>query len=55
MLAAVILHRFFVLRVPVDDATVTKIIDQIVIPAAVHSCSPGESRSTDEKSARPES
>jgi AcrR family transcriptional regulator len=34
VLAAVILHRFFVLRLPVDDATVIKIIDEIVIPAA---------------------
>jgi AcrR family transcriptional regulator len=38
VLASVILHRFFVLRLPVDDAAVTKIIDEIVIPAAVHSC-----------------
>ena len=34
VLAAVILHRSFVLRLPVDDETVSKIIDQIVIPAA---------------------
>lgn len=33
-LAAIILHRAFVLRLPVDDATVTRIIDEIVIPAA---------------------
>jgi AcrR family transcriptional regulator len=36
VLAAVILHRFFVLRLPVDDATVIKIIDEIVIPAATN-------------------
>lgn len=41
VLAAVILHRFFILRQPVDDETVVKIIDQIVIPAAVHSCPQG--------------
>jgi AcrR family transcriptional regulator len=35
-LAAVILHRAFVLRLPVDDETVLRIIDQIVIPAATH-------------------
>ncbi len=35
VLAAVILHRFFVLRLPVDDETVIAIIDQIVIPATV--------------------
>jgi AcrR family transcriptional regulator len=34
VLPASILHRFFVLRLPVDEATVTKIIDEIVIPAA---------------------
>jgi AcrR family transcriptional regulator len=33
-LAAIILHRAFVLRQPVDDATVRRIIDEIVIPAA---------------------
>jgi len=33
-LAAIVLHRAFVLRLPVDDATVTRIIDEIVIPAA---------------------
>ena len=36
VLAAVILHRFFVLKLPVDDVTVEAIIDQIVIPAAAH-------------------
>ncbi len=55
VLAAVILHRFFVLRLPVDDATVIKIIDQVVIPAAVHSCPQGEPCSTDKKAARSES
>jgi AcrR family transcriptional regulator len=34
VLAAIILHRAFVLRAPIDDATVTRIIDEIVIPAA---------------------
>lgn len=34
LLAAVILHRAFVLRQPVDDPTVLRIIDEIVIPAA---------------------
>jgi AcrR family transcriptional regulator len=33
-LAAVILHRAFVLRLPVDDGTVLRIIDEIVLPAA---------------------
>lgn len=33
-LPAVILHRAFVLRLPVDDDTVLRIIDEIVIPAA---------------------
>jgi len=33
-LAAVILHRTFVLRLPVDDETVLRIIDEIVMPAA---------------------
>jgi AcrR family transcriptional regulator len=33
-LSAVILHRAFVLRQPVDDVTITRIIDEIVIPAA---------------------
>ncbi len=33
-LAAVILHRAFVLRLPVDDETVCHIIDEVVIPAA---------------------
>ena len=48
VLAAVILHRFFVLRLPVDNDTVTKIIDQIVIPAAVHSCPQGGPCSPDQ-------
>lgn len=33
-LAAIVLHRAFVLRLPVDDETVVRIIDRIVIPAA---------------------
>lgn len=33
-LAAIVLHRAFVLRLPVDDAVVLRIIDQVVIPAA---------------------
>jgi len=33
-LAAVILHRAFVLRLPVDDETILRIIDEIVLPAA---------------------
>jgi AcrR family transcriptional regulator len=39
-LGAVILHRAFVLRLPVDDATVQRIIDEIVLPAATHSQRP---------------
>jgi AcrR family transcriptional regulator len=35
-LGAIILHRAFVLRLPVDDATVQRIIDEIVIPAATN-------------------
>jgi AcrR family transcriptional regulator len=34
ILAAIILHRAFVLRQPVDDPTILRIIDEIVIPAA---------------------
>ena len=34
VLAAIILHRSFVLRLPVDDETVERIVDEIVIPAA---------------------
>ncbi len=37
-LAAIILHRAFVLRQPVDDATILRIIDEIVIPAATRQC-----------------
>jgi AcrR family transcriptional regulator len=36
VLAAIILHRSFVLQLPTDDATVGRIIDDIVIPAATH-------------------
>jgi AcrR family transcriptional regulator len=34
VLGAIILHRAFVLRLSVDDETVERIIDQIVLPAA---------------------
>jgi AcrR family transcriptional regulator len=34
VLAAIILHRSFVLQLPVDDETVERIVDEIVIPAA---------------------
>src|SRR5262245_51835398 len=44
VLAAVILYRFFVLRLPVDDTTVTQIIDEIVIPAATHGTCPKHSQ-----------
>jgi len=37
-LAAVILHRAFVLRLPVDDETILRVIDEIVIPAATRGC-----------------
>ena len=36
LLAAIILHRSFVLRLPIDDETVARIIDSIVIPAATN-------------------
>jgi AcrR family transcriptional regulator len=36
LLAAVVLHRAFVLRLPVDDDTVTRIVDEVVIPAATY-------------------
>jgi len=36
LLPAVILHRSFVLRLPIDDETVARIVDTIVIPAASH-------------------
>lgn len=37
-LAAMILHRAFVLRLPVDDDVALRIIDEIVIPAATRGC-----------------
>jgi AcrR family transcriptional regulator len=40
LLAAVILHRSFVLRLPIDDETVARIVDEIVIPAAQHRKAP---------------
>ena len=33
-LAAIILHRSFVLGLPADDETVTRVVDEIIIPAA---------------------
>ena len=36
LLAAIILHRSFVLRLPIDDETVTRVVDSIVIPAATN-------------------
>jgi AcrR family transcriptional regulator len=36
LLAAVVLHRAFILRLPVDDDTVARIVDEVVIPAAKH-------------------
>ncbi|MBA2559916.1 MAG: TetR/AcrR family transcriptional regulator [Propionibacteriales bacterium] len=40
VLAAVILHRAFVLRLSVDDDTVKQIIDEVVIPAATRRSAP---------------
>ena len=51
VLGAVILHRSFVLGEPVDDAAVTKIIDEVVIPAAVHSCQKGAACTPDSEHA----
>lgn len=45
-LAAVILHRAFVLRLPVDDETVLRIVDEIVIPAATRGCGTSPNPST---------
>ena len=36
LLAAIILHRSFVLRLPIDDQTVARIVDFVVIPAATN-------------------
>jgi AcrR family transcriptional regulator len=33
-LAAIILHRSFVLGLPADDETVTRVVDEIILPAA---------------------
>ena len=44
VLPAIILHRAFVLRLPTDDATVARIIDEIVIPAARHGAAPRNTR-----------
>jgi AcrR family transcriptional regulator len=56
-LAAIILHRAFVLRLPVDDATVLRIIDEIVIPAATRgrttTPAPSSSRSGPAAGAQP--
>jgi AcrR family transcriptional regulator len=50
-LAAIILHRAFVLRQPVDDETILRIIDEIVIPAATRttasSPNPSAAKETD--------
>jgi AcrR family transcriptional regulator len=40
VLGAVILHRSFVLQRPVDDQTVERIIDEIVLPAAARTSQP---------------
>jgi AcrR family transcriptional regulator len=40
VLAAIVLHRSFVLRLSIDDATVARIVDEIVIPAAQHQHNP---------------
>lgn len=36
LLPAIILHRSFVLRLPIDDESVARIVDTVVIPAATH-------------------
>lgn len=43
LLPAIILHRSFVLRLPIDDKTVRRVIDTIVIPAATHQATPDSS------------
>jgi len=41
VLAAVLLHRAFILRLPTDEALAARVIDEIVIPAATRRpCSP---------------
>jgi len=39
-LTAIILHRAFILRLPVDDDVVAQIIDEIVLPAATRRATP---------------
>ncbi|MGH3470894.1 MAG: TetR/AcrR family transcriptional regulator [Nocardioidaceae bacterium] len=39
VLAAIVLHRAFILRSPIDDHTVGRIIDEIVMPAATRNVS----------------
>jgi AcrR family transcriptional regulator len=39
-LAGIVLHRSFVLGLPADEATVTRVIDQIILPAVTSGHSP---------------
>lgn len=43
VLAAIILHRAFVLGLSVDDAIVARIVDEIVLPALTYGAAPAES------------
>lgn len=51
LLAAVVLHRSFVLQLPIDDATVARIVDRIVMPAATHRADP---HTTDQHEQQPQ-
>jgi AcrR family transcriptional regulator len=42
VLAGIVLHRAFVLKQPIDDAVVARIIDDVVIPAATRRTSASE-------------
>jgi AcrR family transcriptional regulator len=51
-LAGILLHRSFVLGEPPDDATVERVIDNVILPAVGHPAAANKPPSSDRKKAR---
>jgi AcrR family transcriptional regulator len=54
-LAGILLHRMFILGAPPDDATITRVVDHVILPAVLHPACGGSTKKTQPHKAKPNS
>lgn len=52
-LAGILLHRMFILGVPPDDATITRVVDHVILPAVRHPSCAGANENPQPHQAKP--